>query len=315
MLNSIPFDYPANLLAEGLAGNVIRYGTILKDAGTGRIVGHMQESGVAQSLLSSVSSGIPTPLSLVADSVNVASGLYTSIQIGQLKAMMETLQTLQIATLGVSLVGVGVSVAGFLYMHKRFNSLDGRIEKLIDTVKAGFESQAKAAVRAHMSRTKSLVQRAQQAHALTDPRSEYAEVAAGLAEQAAYFEGEIAVMISASGRVNLELFWQLAQVLMLCNSIRIDCRMRTNELGNALKISETIANEYQTLFDPLTPASFDTSINDGLAAVRVLRDATDAAAGKPYLIDYLRTRKIDGRDYIASLEREKEQPLLILKVA
>jgi hypothetical protein len=314
MLSTIPFDYPAHFLADGLAGNVIRYGAILKDAGTGRIVGHMQESGVAQSLLSMVGSGIPTPLSLATDVINVGSGLYTAVQVGQLKAMMETLQSLQVATLGVSLVGVGVSVAGFLYMHKRFNSLDGKIDQLMDTVTTGFESQQKAALRTHMSRTKSLVQRARQAHALSDPRPEYDEVAGGLAEQAAYFEGEVAFMISAEGRINLELFWQLAQVLMLCNNVRIDCRMRTNELRHALAISETIATEYQNLFDPLTPVSFDKPSSEGLATVRVLRDATDAAASKPYLIDYLRTSRIDGGEYIASLEREKENPLLILKV-
>ena len=44
MLSTVPFEYPANLLAEVLAGNVQRFGSILKDANTGLIVGHMQES-------------------------------------------------------------------------------------------------------------------------------------------------------------------------------------------------------------------------------------------------------------------------------
>lgn len=166
-----------------------------------------------------------------------------------------------------------------------------------------------------MSRTKSLVQRAQQAHALSDPRPEYANVAAMLTEQAAYFEGEIAFMITAKGKINLDMFWELSQMLMLCNNIRIDCRMRTNELRHAQDVSAAVASEYQNLFDPLTPRSFDTPVNDGLAAVRVLRDTTDAASSKPYLIDYLRTQRIDGGEYISSLEREKENPLLILKVA
>lgn len=313
MLSTVPFEYPANLLAEVLAGNVQRFGSILKDANTGLIVGHMQESGVAQSLLSVVSSGIPTPLSLVSEAINVGSSVYTAVQVGQLKEMMVTLQALQVATLGVSLVSVGVSVAGFLYMHKRFNALDGKIDQLIGAVNAGFESQQKANLRMHMSRTKSLMQRARQAHALYDPRPEYVEVAAGLTEQAAYFEGEAAFLISAKGRINLQLFWQLAQMLMLCNNVRIDCRIRTNEMRHALEVSETIASEYRNLFDPLTPVSFDTSASDGLAAIKVLRDATDAAASKPYLLDYLRTRRIDGGEYIASLEREKEHPLLILK--
>ncbi|MCK6390931.1 MAG: hypothetical protein L6Q40_07885, partial [Azonexus sp.] len=89
---------------------------------------------------------------------------------------------------------------------------------------------------------------------------------------------------------------------------------RTNELRHAQEAAETIALEYQRLFDPLTPVSFDMPTNDGLATVNLLRDTTDAASCKPYLIDYLRTRRIDGGEYISSLEREKESPLLLLKV-
>lgn len=48
-----------------------------------------------------------SPLSLASSVVNTGSSIYTAIQVRQLKAMMETLQALQVATLGVSLVGVG----------------------------------------------------------------------------------------------------------------------------------------------------------------------------------------------------------------
>lgn len=52
MLGQIQFDLPAQFLQGIATGDIIRYGAILKDAGTGRIVGHLQESGIAQSLLS-----------------------------------------------------------------------------------------------------------------------------------------------------------------------------------------------------------------------------------------------------------------------
>jgi H+/gluconate symporter-like permease len=127
MFGKIPFDLPLQFLPGLATGDIVRYGAILKDAGTGRILGHLQESGIAQSLLSQALSSATSPLSLASSVVNTGSSIYTAIQVRQLKAMMETLQALQVATLGVSLVGVGVSVAGFLYMRKRFNSLDGRI--------------------------------------------------------------------------------------------------------------------------------------------------------------------------------------------
>jgi hypothetical protein len=62
MISTIPFEYPSRLLADIATGQVVRYGTILKDAATGRIVSHMQETGVVQSILSNLVTGpfIPT---------------------------------------------------------------------------------------------------------------------------------------------------------------------------------------------------------------------------------------------------------------
>lgn len=49
--------------------------------------------------------------------------------------------------------------------------------------------------------------------------------------------------------------------------------------------------------------------------INTLKDITDVAATKPYLIDYLRTQQINGSDYLEQLENEKERPLLMLQVA
>ena len=100
---------------------------------------------------------------------------------------------------------------------------------------------------------------------------------------------------------------------MLCNSVRIDCRIRVNELKNAMVISESVASKYQDLFSQITPVSFKSPVQEGLATVRVLRDATDSAASKPYLIDYLRTSRISGEQYVEALDREKENALLLLR--
>ncbi len=315
MIGTIPFEIPTELLGRVASGELIRYGTILKDSVTGKIVHHIQETGVAQSVLSNLASGPFAPISMVVDVVNAGANIYAGVKINQLKAMMETLQSLQVLTLGVSLTGIGVSVAGFYYMHKRFNSLEGRMDHISETIKAGFESLGQRDLRKQLHLTKSLLQRAQQAQALSDPRPEYSEVAAGLTDQAAYFEGEIAFIVKTNGPVDTDVFWQLAQMLMLCNSVRIDCRIRTNELRHALTISEAVSSEYNNLFTHLTPLSFGPAIDQGLAAVRVLRDASDAAASKPYLIDYLRTQRINGGDYIEAIDQEKNSPYLLLRTA
>jgi hypothetical protein len=315
MLSTIPFEIPAKFATQLAAGELVRYGGILKSVGTGQIVGHLQETGVAQHVLSSLVSSVPTPLSLASNLINAGTGVYTAIQMGQIKAMIATLQTLQVATLGLSMVGVGVSVAGFLYMRKRFNALDGRLDQIINAIHTGFENQRKAALRAQMSRTKGLMQRAEHAKALSNPQSEYREVAAALTDQASYFDGEISVMLSAKAPIPVDLFWQLTQSLMLCNNVRIDCGIRGNELEHTLHTAEKVASEYQGLFNPLTPVSFEDSVESGLNTVKVLRDISDSAVSKPYLIDYLRTRRITGEEYVHALEQEKHNPLLMLRAS
>ena len=130
-----------------------------------------------------------------------------------------------------------------------------------------------------------------------------------------HFEGELEFIMKVDGKINLELFWQLAQILIACNSVRIDCRLRSNEMRNALTLSEGAAKCYQDIFGRLTPISFTAAEQEISLTLNTLKDITDVAATKPYLIDYLRTQRIDGREYLELLENEKERPLLMLKVA
>lgn len=315
MITQILFEIPAAYEAAVKAGSLIQVGGLLKDGATGKIIAHLQESGVAHSLLSTALAGSSGPLGLATEVLNAGSGMYTAVQVTQMKSMIASLQSLQFATLGVSLVGLGVTVAGFVYMHKRFNALDDRIDELMKSVQSGFASQREAALRAHMSQVKGLVKSVKQAPSLSRPELEYNRVAEAMSEQAAHFEGELEFFIKMDGKMNVEMFWQLAQLLMLSNSVRIDCRIRSNELRNAREISESVAEDYRRLFDPLSVASFHAHEGDGAVVTKTLREITDAALTKPYLIEHLRTQRINGSDYIGRLESETTNPLLMLKVA
>jgi hypothetical protein len=318
MMTQILFEIPVAYEAAVRGGSLMQVGGLLKDAMSGQIVAHLQESGIAQQLISSAMLGASSPVGfatkVISDLGSTGSGIYTAIQVNQIKTMVAGLQALQIATLGVSLVGVGVSVAGFAYMHKRVNALDDKIEELIDEVNSGFENQHKVALRSHLSQVAGLMQQATQAPTLSNPSREYSRIAEHLAAEAAHFEGELEFVVKVSGKINPAIFWQLAQTLMTCNSARIDCRLRTNELRNALTVAEDVSVTYRKLFGTLTPISFTASVQENAATVSVLKDITDVASTKPYLIDYLYSRRIDGPSYLARLEGEEDQPLLMLKV-
>lgn len=316
MITQILFTIPAMYEAAVKSGNLIQIGGLLKDAASGKIVAHLQESGLAHSLIGKTILGATSPITLaITEAASAGTGIYTAIQVNQIKQMVAGLQSLQIATLGVSLVGIGVSVAGFLYMHKRFNSLDKKIDTLIDTVTSGFDNQQKYLLRSHLSQAKGLVLQARQAPSLAKPEYEYSRIAEALAGEAAHFQGELEFVIKANDNINIELFWQLAQALMVCNSVRIDCRIRTNELYNALIVAEGVASSYQRLFEQLTPISFNTTGKESHLTIKAIKDITDSASTKPYLIDHLHTQRIDGHTYLRQLENEMERPLLMLNVA
>lgn len=311
MISQFLFEIPAKFAAEVNAGSLIRVGALLKNPSTGKIVAHLQETGAGQALLSKVAAG--SPLGIAANMIEAGAAVKTSIDVGQIKKMVASLQTLQYATLGVSMVGLGVTVAGFAYMHKRFDALDVRFSELSNILQSGFNEQRQATMRARLSQVKGLAKAAGQAHTLSQPGLEYCRIAESMSEQAAHFEGELEFLIKAEGKMNLEVFWQLAQLLTLSNSVRIDCRMRSNEMKNAREIAESVAEDYQRLFDPLSVASFKDG--DAVLLTKTLREITDAAMTKPYLIEHLRTQHANGAAYLSRIESETEEPLLMLKVA
>lgn len=314
MIVPIAFEIPALYEAAVQAGSLIRVGGLLKSAETGQIIAHLQESGLAQQLISRVLTVGSGPLGLATEAVNTGSNMYTALQVTQIQSMLTSMQVFQYATLGVSLVGLGVTAAGFTYMHKRFKALDGRIDELMQSIHSGFASQRAADLRGHMYQVHGLVKSAKQASTLSRPELEYNRVAEAMSEQAFHFDGELEFFIKTNGKMNVELFWQLAQLLILSNSIRIDCRIRGNELRNAREVAESVAEDYQRLFDCLSVASFDANEGKGAVVIKALREITDTAFTKPYQIEYLRTKRINGAEYLGQVESETTNPLLMLKV-
>ena len=88
-LTSIPFSAAAEYLPGLATGKTVRFGSILKSAETGRIVGHLQETGVVQSLLQKTLSFDPSG----------ATGLIGVVQDEiikrKLNVMQQTLGTVQ----------------------------------------------------------------------------------------------------------------------------------------------------------------------------------------------------------------------------
>ena len=105
---NIPFEIPAEFLSGVSSGNLVRYGGILKDVGSGQIVGHLQETGALQAAVRAGFSFDPTGATGL---IGIVQDAVISKKIDAMQAMLGTMQSLQIATLASSVAGIGVTAA------------------------------------------------------------------------------------------------------------------------------------------------------------------------------------------------------------
>ncbi|NJM00288.1 MAG: hypothetical protein HC924_16500 [Synechococcaceae cyanobacterium SM2_3_2] len=120
-----------------LNGSLVRYGGVIRESGTGRIVKHLAESGGLTNLI------MGNPLSPILGGadviINTLGHLATHRKLEVLqRTATEILGVSQIAA-GASVLNLGVSAIGFGYMHFRMNQLQSSIIDLKSRVEEGFE--------------------------------------------------------------------------------------------------------------------------------------------------------------------------------
>lgn len=113
-------EVPAELLAGVSSGEYRVAGSIIQSVSSGRVVGHLQETSAISSLLNLSPFGLP----------QMAMDAVTVVQNEQIKAAISVVQSLQIANLAVSGIGIGVSVAGAAILAKRI----ARVEEKVDAI-------------------------------------------------------------------------------------------------------------------------------------------------------------------------------------
>jgi hypothetical protein len=170
---SIIMDVPEAFSTAYKLGKVVKYGTILKDANTGKIVAHLAESKNLINLVSSIPSN-PTQIAtgLVSSVSSLAANyqLYNqnikldqqSIKIDSLLDQVKNLTGLAQFTAVVSSVGAIASVATFALCAVKFKAIDNRlntIEKKVDGMIEKLESiqsnNDKREIRTHLTGIKS----------------------------------------------------------------------------------------------------------------------------------------------------------------
>ena len=124
----IPFQIPSEFIGLVDSGQLMRYGTVLKDVSSGHIVGHLKEVGE----LAKIISDIPIPMNPISGAINATSNIAQNVQLHQISKTLESLQMVNNIGAIASVATLGVSVAGFAVVINKLNKLDEKLDVVLE---------------------------------------------------------------------------------------------------------------------------------------------------------------------------------------
>lgn len=309
---SIPFDVPARFLLGFHTGQLERYGAILKDVDTGRIVGHLQETNVFQKALGTSLSFDPTGATSL---IGVAQNAAISHKLDAMQAIMGTLQTLQIATLASSVVGIGVTAATAAMILGRLNEIDGTLARIEGSITALPSKWREMDLRRKPVTVGTAAERLQEAEVRRDAEGIVREVE----ERLSYVFDELhdgVCNVVVEGRVDAGLLRSLLAGLALCGSAQIKSLIWLDMKEAAeLRARQQFAKLQELAFRMPRDVMAERMEGGTEQALGISRDCSEIrlrVASQPDLARVLISRGIHGREFIERIQAEDSEPLLLL---
>lgn len=309
---SIPFDIPAQFISSEAAGAVKRYGAILRDEATGRIVGHVQETGVLQKALHTGLSFDPTGASGL---IGIAQNAAITSKLNAMQAMMGTMQVLQVATLASSVIGIGVTAASTAIILNRLEKVDKALVGIEASVADLPAKWREMNLRAKIVTVRTSLERLQEAEVRPDAES----VVKSVEERLSYVFDEIhnglaEVVIQA--RVDAGLVRSLLASLALCGAAQIKSLLWLDMKEAAeLRSCHQVTKLENLAFLMPRDLMADRLGHDQATALGVSQDFSEIRlriASQPSLARKLIAREINGREYVERIEQEETEPYLLL---
>ena len=312
---SIPFDVPAQLLASEVSGAVRRYGAILKDEATGRIVGHVQETGALQKVVQSGLSFDPTGATGL---IGIAQNAAITGKLNAMQAMMGTMQVLQVATLASSVIGIGVTAASTAMILNRLNQVEKAIVGLEASVADLPSKWREMDLRAKIVTVRTSLERLEEAEVRPDAEN----VVKSVEERLSYVFDEIhsgLVEVVIQARVDAGLVRSLLASLALCGSAQIKSLLWLDMKEAAeIRSRHQVAKLEGLAFLMPRDLMRDRLGNDQLTALGISQSFSEIRmriASQPSLARTLIAREINGREYVERIEQEESEPYLLLAPA
>lgn len=321
----IPFEVPMEYLARIDAGELVRYGTILKDVSDGRIVAHLQQTGAFDHVLGYAFSGVQQAAQTVSSPVGALTGIATTIQsqkmgkqLDGLTDMVGNLQTLSLVGSVASVAGIGVTVASTAILMRQIKMVDTGIQRLSDEL---------ADIKSHLREVD--IHRA--LHRVGDTMEKLAEApfrktAAGT-EKVLYdveenlrsgfnelLEGvQVAISMDV---VDAELLRTLLAGIATCSGAQTKTLVWLDEIKLAQTRAQTHAVKLNQLARLMATDVMQVKLaGEADAATQVgldLRELRAVMSSRPSFLARIEDLQISGPTYLAQTEERDDAPVLFL---
>lgn len=339
----IPMEPPAVFMAGLKAGDLVRYGAIIKDVGTGKIVGHLKEAGQFGEILSGLGLSPANvfrsfnPLSAAAELANIALNVDSSVQLRAIKEQLNALQLMTNVAALTSVAGLGVSIGGFAALNAKLSRIETKLDSVasnVATIKATLAEMQMSWETMALARIENAAQTLVTAENATEDsrRLELAKEAASEFARLRHFYGN---MLKCHGLFH-DLSLSVGQVQELIVRYTLCCvgvlhaefmvgdigayrsRLENIQSGYAGIVSFSPKTVYQARCDNLQPLALDADFEGLSHSLTQLRGYVDESVARvesfAVELKYIEDNKLGMQEYQQSLKK-MDTGLVVLPVA
>lgn len=321
----IPFEIPLQYLGQIDAGELMRYGGILKDTQTGKIVAHLQETGVFEQVWSSASSLAPNIVSEAVPGLGVALNAFqthqTNTKLNQLTDMFSNLQTLNLVGTVASVAGIGVTVIGTAMVLQRIGAVNRGIERIeakIDNLPQKWREMDLHKTLRHVGTLLERLAEANSRKAATAMEKDLDAVQEGLRQSfnELHDGARVVLMMDVADE---DLLRTLLAGMATASAAQMKSLVRLDEIDLARQRSQTQAEKLLELSMVVPTDILSGKMAGGHeAARRVSRDMSElraVAASRPAFCETLTALEVSGPRYLAEASERDDAAILVLPSA
>lgn len=320
---------PMSLLAQVSSGAAKVDGAMVKSAGSGKILAHLQQSG---KLANALSGG---PVGAAAAVVDAASSIAGNVQLEQIKGMLSTLQVVAGVGAAASILNLGVSVGGFALVLRRLDKINERIASVgnkVDSLRGFLDRVQLAKMRTALDRCENAYRRSEH-----DRERVWRDEERYLDEAVNIAQAEVEALASRDPQGRLKL-WEAeldakqiaecVEVPLLCVQVRLEALLLLNNPEEARRVAEKLRGWIDALdinprayvkahrgAIPLGSKEISIAVGEATNLEGVFRAAALQARDRAALCEAVIAQKLDSRRVVEEVREHPAPTVLMLKAA